>query len=514
MESPQHGWRSQEGFSFIEVLISILILAIVAGALFQGFATSSAQIGKARLDAVATKLAQGELEKVRNLDYGDLGLVGRNPPGTVVPSNTVTRSGTDYLIERTVEYVDDPAVGRPQTYVNYKKITVTVTPDVPVGQPVTETTVIAPPNFGNIAGKATAIVTVRDAVTNDVLSGVAVTINGSTSPTRVDSTDATGQVIFAGLSPSATSSSDPKYYYVVSANKSGYETHPDTPPSVTKEHLTASQTWNVTVKMYKPATINVELRDSSTGQLITERADVDITTPVPNSFTDTLTTYTGLINATTLSGNPIVPSASQFTVKASADCYSSSQQQSPVPVGYPANLVQNFTFNLTRYPCGSLDVWVKKASNNSALSGATVTVSGGPNGIASISRTSDSNGYVHFSLPAGSTTYTLSAAKSGYTTSTSQELVTNGTTTQVTKALSVAVYYNLRVRTSYSNRNIRVTGAGGFEAIQSTNWYGYTDFSLTAGTYSVQMQTGYSGGNPVWGSATTANVPADSQVWP
>ena len=141
-------------------------------------------------------------------------------------------------------------------------------------------------------------------------------------------------------------------------------------------------------------------------------------------------------------------------------------------------------------------------------------VTGGPNGIASISRTTDSNGFVHFSLPAGSTTYTLSAARSGYTTSTSQELVTNGATTQVTKALSVAVYYNLRVRTSYSNRNIRVTGAGGFEAIQSTNWYGYTDFSLTAGTYSVQMQTGYSGGNPVWGSATTANVPADSQVWP
>ena len=42
----------------------------------------------------------------------------------------------------------------------------------------------------------------------------------------------------------------------------------------------------------------------------------------------------------------------------------------------------------------------------------------------------------------------------------------------------------------------------------------FSVLNVPAGTYSVQMQTGYSGGNPVWGSATTANVPADSQVWP
>jgi len=323
--------RHQQGFALIEVLVSILILAIVAGAIFQGFAASSAQVDKSRLDSVSSKLAAGALEEARNMRYDDVGTVGGNPPGTL--SSTVNRvvSGTTFRIDTSVVYVDDPAQGRPQTYVNYKKVTISVTPQVPLGTAVTASTLISPPNYAAISGKATAVVTVVDAVTDDPLPGATVTLNGSTSPTRIDSTDANGKAVFAGLLPSATSVASPQYYYVASAARPGYLTHPDTPVTTTRENLTASQTWQVTIKMYKPATINVNLVDSATGLPVTERSDITVTSPAPTSIAQTFTTFTGALTATTLGGNPIVPNLSPFTVATRTDCYADATQSAAVP---------------------------------------------------------------------------------------------------------------------------------------------------------------------------------------
>lgn len=495
----------------IEVLVSILILAIVAGAIFQGFAASSAQVGKSRLDSVSSKLAAGALEDARNMKYDDVGTVGGNPPGTL--SATVDRvvSGTTYRIVTSVVYVDDPAQGRPQTYVNYKKVTISVTPQVPLGTAITASTIIAPPSYASISGKATAVVTVVDAVTDDPLPGATVTLSGSTSPTRIDSADASGKAVFAGLLPSATSPASPQYYYVASAARTGYLTHPDTPVTVTRENLTASQTWQVTIKMYKPATINVNLVDSATGLPITERSDVAITSPAPTSISQTFTTFTGALTATTLGGNPIVPNLSPFTVATRTDCYADATQSAAVPAGYPTNTSHTFTIPLIRMTGGWLDVWVKRNGTGAPIGNATVQVSGGPSNMAPLARTTDANGYTRFCLPvSGTVNYTVSATASGFGSGSLPAAITYNATTPMTLLLVSGSTGTVRLRMNPVAANVLVrlqAASGTYDLTQYTNASGYADFSnLAMGTYVAYYATGFSSGNPVWSAGKNANL--------
>ena len=501
----------------IEVLVSILILAIVAGAIFQGFAASSAQVGKSRLDSVSSKLAAGALEEARNMRYDDVGIVGGNPPGTL--SSTVNRvvSGTTFRIDTSVVYVDDPAQGRPQTYVNYKKVTISVTPQVPLGTAITASTIISPPNYAAISGKATAVVTVVDAVTDDPLPGATVTLNGSTSPTRIDSTDANGKAVFAGLLPSATSVASPQYYYVASAARSGYLTHPDTPVTTTRENLTASQTWQVTIKMYKPATINVNLVDSATGLPVTERSDITVTSPAPTSIAQTFTTFTGALTATTLGGNPIVPNLSPFTVATRTDCYADATQSAAVPAGYPTNTSHTFTIPLTRAAGGWLDVWVRRNSNNAPIGNASVQVSGGPSSMAPLARTTDANGYTRFCLPvSGTVNYTVSATASGFGSGSLPAAITSNATTPMTLLLVAGSTGTVRLRMNPVAANVLVrlqAATGTYDATQYTNASGFADFTnLAMGNYVAYFATGFSSGNPVWSGGKPVSLATTSRL--
>ncbi len=118
----------QAGFSYIEILVGILMLAIVAGGIAQGLATTSASLGTSKVDPTAVKLATSELDRAHRMDYEDVGVSGSSPPGVFLATSTTAVGSTGYKIDRDVVYVDDPALGQPQTYVNYKKMTVTVTP--------------------------------------------------------------------------------------------------------------------------------------------------------------------------------------------------------------------------------------------------------------------------------------------------------------------------------------------------------------------------------------------------
>jgi hypothetical protein len=499
----------QAGFMYLEVLLGILLLAIVAGGVIEGFAAASSQIGKTRLDVVASKIALQRLEDIRNMSYASIGTVGGNPPGTIPATQTQTVNGTTYTVQTSVKYVDDPASGQPHTFVDYKSVSIVVTPQLTVGLPVTESTVVAPPNYASMAGLSTAVVTVVDAVTLQPLPNMTVTIGGGPSATRTDLTSANGAVVFAGLTPNPTSTGNPQYNYTAQVTQAGYATDPTTAPSVTTAHLSASQTWQVTIKVFAPATLGVNLVDSVTGSPITNFSTVTVTAPAPQSVTDTQSGLTGTYSFTTLQGQVIEPSLSAFGITATADCYASQTLNTPVPAGYPNLTSQTVTFNMVSQGGGHLNATVLNNSTGQPIAGAQVQISGGQGNLAPVVRTTDSNGNVTFcELASGSTNYTVAAGASGYGSGSLSAAITDNGTTSVTLKLVAGATGTIRLTTTTSNLLVRLkASAGTYDVSQYTNSSRFADFiNLAPGTYTAYVATSVSSGNPIWSSGKSVTA--------
>jgi hypothetical protein len=494
---------------YLEVLLGILLLAIVAGGVVEGFAVASSQIGGSRQDIEASKIAQQVLEDVRAMPYSAVGTVSGNPPGTIPATQTKTVNGISYSIATTVKYVDDPAQGQPHSFVDYKSVTVVVTPSTGTTDPVTESTLVAPPNYASMSGLSTAVVTVVDAVTLQPIQGMTVGISGGPSAARSDITSANGTVVFAGLTPNPTSTGSPQYNYTVQVNQAGWSTDPTTAPSVTTSHLSASQTWQVTIKVFKPTTIGVDLLDSVTGLPIANYSSVSVTAPSPQSITDSQAGTNPNYTFTALQGQPIEPSQSAFTITATADCYATATLNQALPTGYPSNTSQTVTLSLAPQSGGKLTVTVLDDSTNNPIQGATVQISGGQSSISPVIRTSDVNGLATFcEPPSGTTNYTVAAGASGYGAGSLSVALTSGSTNAVTMKLVAGSTGTVRLTTTTSNLLVRLkASAGTYDTSQYTNSSRYADFTnLAPGTYTAYVATGFSGGNPVWsaGKSVTA----------
>jgi len=506
------GRSRQSGFSYIEILVGIVILAIVAGGIAEGLAQSSRALGTSKTDQTAQKLATAALDDAHRMKYDAVGVVGGSPPGTIPATQNQVVGSTTYTVATDVIYVDDPALGQPHTYVNYKKVTVTVTPQTNLAHAYTDSTLVAPPAIGSIAGKSTIIAQVVDSLTLQPVAGAPVTADLSTSPSQTRSTGSDGKVIFAGLEPSAIPVNDPKYKYRLTIGlPDPWVTDPANTPALAQQHLTASQTWNPTLKVFKKATINVNVSDAGTGQPITERTKVTVTSPGPSVISDNQTGYTGLFSFTSLGGQAIQPSTSNFTVAVQADCYPDASIARAVPTGYPANTSETFNFSLTRAPSGYLDVTLRStAPGNPVIGSAQVQVSGGQANIAPRVRDTDVNGFTRFCLdPSGSTSYVVSAAKAGFGAGSVLATVNQNQTTPLTMYLVPAPSTGtVRLNAGQSNKLVRLQALSGtYDASQSTNNSGYADFTgLAAGNYNAYIATGFSGGNPVWNAGKVVSA--------
>ena len=446
------------------------------------------------------------------MSYDDVGIVGGSPPGLIAATRNAVVGSVTYTIAMDVVYVDDPALGQPQTYVNYKKVTVTVTPQTSRAHAYSQTTLVAPPSIGAISGKSTIIATVIDALTDQPVSGAPVTADLSTSPSQTRSTGADGKVVFAGLQPSAIPVNDPAYKYRLTVGLADpWVTHPDNTPALAQQHLAASQTWTTTLKVFKKATILVNVRDSATGLPIGERTEVVATTPGPDVLSESQTGYTGAFTFPTIGGKAILPSASNFTITAQPDCYANGVITRPVPTGYPSNTTETFNFSLARVPSGYLDVVVRStAPGNPVIGTAQVQVSGGQANIAPRVRDTDVNGFARFCLePSGSASYVVSAAKPGYGAGSILAAVNLNQTTPLTMYLVPSANTGtIRLNAGASAKLVRLQALSGtYDASQTTNSFGNADFTgLAAGNYMAYIATGFSSGTPVWstGKVVTA----------
>jgi type II secretory pathway pseudopilin PulG len=494
--------RRQGGFSYVEVLVGIVMLAIVAGGLAQGLAMSSRLLGGSRVDSVAHEIATSQMDAAHRMSYEELGVVAGNPPGVIPALQTRTVQGIRYRVATEVRYVDDPALGQPRNLVNYKRVTVRVAPQTADGKEVTQTTVVAPPAIGAVAGKAAAFVTVVDVMTGEPVPGATVTIDGSTSPARSDVTDDLGRVVFAGLEPSAADPGDPQYAYRLSVAKSGYATQRDSLPAVAKQHLAATQTWTTTLKVFKPATVVVNLRDAVTGQPVTEMAEVTLTSPPPSSARATATGTTGGFTFTQIDGEAIEPSNSAYQVDVLADAYEPVTRSSALPAGYPATTTHVFDIALQPRPKGWLEVTVVDDQTGAIIPGAQVQVSGGQAQMSPRVRPVDAGGLARFALePSGSVNYIVNAVAEGYGLGASLAMVAEGQTTRMTMRLVRGSTGTIVLRANAQGRLVRLQAeAGTYDQTQYSNASRVATFgTLAAGFYRAYIAEGFnSDGSPLW----------------
>lgn len=520
--------RRQAGFSYIEVLVGILVLGLVAAGLAQGLAQSSLLIGKSKADSIAHKVAAAEMDQAHRIDYDDLGTVAGNPPGIIPASVTKTVSNQKFKVDTTVQYVDDQALGQPKNYVNYKKVTVTVSPLAGTTKPVTQSTLVAPPSIGAINGKATAIATVVDSKTGEKLPGVSVTIDLSTSAPRTALTDVHGQVVFAGLEPSAIPPTDPKYKYRLTAALSGYVTHSTTLPADMQQHLSAKQTWNATIKMFKPVTINVNLFDKTkrpSAVKITEAALVTIETDAPVQV-ESQFDVDGAFTFNQLSGRPIEPG--NYVVKVQPDCYKAvTLLPADMPAGYPTTTTHTVDLDLDPLPHGYVDVRIVNLAGT-PIPGARVQVSGGPIGLAPIIRSADATGWSHYCLPPSVATarYIVSGIADGYASqSVLMEAIPGSPQTLVLTLVPVPNSCGISLNAGVANKWVRLVGATfavNPDQKQTSSLsgveFGKAYFpNLMAGNYVAYIETGFSStGAVTWsaGKPVTCDAGIQNKVIP
>lgn len=503
---------SEAGFTLIETVLAMAIFIGVATSLAGVLTSSIAAHTVARERTLAEQIANGEMESIRRLPYAQVGVVGGNPGGTVVATRTVTQDGLIATVTDQISYVNDPTPTSYATGANYKKATVTVT-RARDGKVLTRVvTNIAPPARAPFGGINNAILNVQavDYALNTPVPGASVTIDNGPDPTRTDTTDTTGSVSFAALTPNPPTG--PTAYYDITVALTGYVTlDSDVPPAAAAHvQLSPSQTLNTAIRIFKPATIIVQMTNAD-GTPYTGTSTVKVTS-ARTGTTDTIVVQGGSATLTTFDGGPIVPGVS-YTVKglaANGTCADPAPRY--VPDDYPTVLTSTFT--LVYGPCASGRLAVNVKQSGADVPGATVDVTGGPNGM-SLTGTTDANGDASFDVPAGPG-YTVTATKSGASASRTVTAVL-GATTPVAITLPSGPPGSLAVYASWDGPlgacSGCVTLTGGPDAISvtgSTDAGGRVTFvNVPAGSgYTVTVRkNGIAGSSPATVTAgATANV--------
>jgi prepilin-type N-terminal cleavage/methylation domain-containing protein len=231
---------SESGLTLIELMVSLVVFAIAATAIFAGLISVMQTTRSSRNRLQASSLASREMEIVRN-EFGastnaalTLGAANEvtNPhplPGGVAGA-ALSVDGSPYTVVRNVEWL---AAGTGQSAcdggasLTYPSLAVNVSVTWPrMGQvkPVVSNTVLTPPK--NTVSSTLAFVGVKVVdLNNSPEANQVVTLNGPVSPpattggaSYTDTTGADGCAVFALTTASVTTT----YNYTASLNTSGY----------------------------------------------------------------------------------------------------------------------------------------------------------------------------------------------------------------------------------------------------------------------------------------------------
>lgn len=137
--------RSERGVTLVEMLVASFILAVGIAGVATIFIASAESVAVVQGQADATDVATGEVEIIRSMPYGEVGIsvaadgyepvvAGRRTvteaaTNRVEPLGQVIRAGVDFRIDRSVTW--EPIGGNPD---GYKVVSITVRWDAPAGE--------------------------------------------------------------------------------------------------------------------------------------------------------------------------------------------------------------------------------------------------------------------------------------------------------------------------------------------------------------------------------------------
>ena len=113
----------------VELLIGLALIVIIFFGIFSAFYLTFKILGLQQRKTTATEIAQGEIEKIRNMKYSDVGTIGAELPyasGTLEELSSITLNNIVYNIERKVRYIYDDSDGEETCPIDYKKVEIKV----------------------------------------------------------------------------------------------------------------------------------------------------------------------------------------------------------------------------------------------------------------------------------------------------------------------------------------------------------------------------------------------------
>lgn len=399
-------WCDDAGFSLPEGIMALTVLAIGIVMTISPVISGLDTLADAKVNQVAANLGQAQIERIRSLDYADVGFPGSNPAGLLSTNETVNIQGIDFDITTTVQYVGsvsglnivagggDGVAGAYDTGIDYKHVTVVIShPDM---EDVRYDTIVAPPNlaahegFSNIVAVFSRVEPVGTPTTesSDPYPYSCIRLRDSLTTTYHPSNDATQT--YAGIDPNDTNPANPDYYYDIRLGSvcdvedsfTGWRIHPDSLAD-TEVHVGPTATATATIDLYYPATLVVIAQDELGADLA--QADLTVTFDGNNEYYDETSPefdpLAATFTITQFDGYPIVPGF--FDVTLDADGYIAETRAGvAVPSGYPSTMTQTELFNLlgqgtTTTTSSTTTTTTGGSSSSSSSSSTTTTTMGG-----------------------------------------------------------------------------------------------------------------------------------------
>lgn len=98
----------QRGFTLVEVLVAVSVFLAVSFGVYQGYVALYGSLSTSHFKIVAANIVNERFEIIRNLPYASVGTVGGDPSGSFALSESLTRDNISWVVDTSIEYVDDP----------------------------------------------------------------------------------------------------------------------------------------------------------------------------------------------------------------------------------------------------------------------------------------------------------------------------------------------------------------------------------------------------------------------